>query len=76
MVRTNKIEVRNDSEIPGSIQTKSKKDSTDDQLEVVRRLFKLLTVFCIGHLIISVVTATSLGVYVSEHVRYILLYIQ
>ena len=76
MVRTNKIEVRNDSEIPGSIQTKSKKHSTDDQLEVVKRLFKLLTAFCEGHLIISVVTATSLGVYVSEHVRYILLYIQ
>ena len=72
MVKTNRIKVLSDSEMPESIQTRSNKDSTDDQLEVVRRLFKLLTAFCIGHLILSVVTATSLGVYVSEHVRIIL----
>ena len=70
MVRTNKIKVLSDSETPVSGQTTSKKDSTIDQLETVRRLFKLLTVFCVGHLMLSIVMATSLGVYVSEHVRY------
>ena len=70
MVRTNKIKVLPDSETPVSGQTTSNKDSTIDQLETVRRLFKLLTIFCVGHLILSVVTATSLGVYVSEHVRF------
>ena len=69
MVRTNRIEVHSDSKTTRNGQTTSKKYSTDDQLEVVRRLLKLMTAFCIGHLILSVVTATSLGVYVSEHVR-------
>ena len=71
MVRTNRIEVHSDSKTTRNGQTTSKKYSTDDQLEVVRRLLKLLMAFCVGHLILSVVTATSLGVYVSEHVRYI-----
>ena len=67
MVRTNKII---HSETTASGQTTPKKDSTDDQIEVVRRMIKVLTAFCVCHLILSVATATSLGVYVSEHVRY------
>ena len=64
MVRTKRIEVHSDSKTTRNGQPTPKKYSTDDQLEVERRLLKLLMAFCVGHLILSVVTATSLGVYV------------
>ena len=41
----------------------------DDQLEAVRRLVKLLMGLFVGHVILSVVAVTVLGVIVSEHVR-------
>ena len=66
MVRTNRVKVRNHSELSETALA-TQRGSADDQ--VGRRLFKLLTVFCVGHLILSVVTTTTLGVYISEHVR-------
>ena len=62
-MRTNRVNDLSHSETALATQ----RGSTDDQ--VGRRLFKLLTGFCVGHLILSVVTTTTLGVYVIEHVR-------
>ena len=65
-MRTNRVNVRSHSELSETVLA-TQRGSADDQ--VGRRLFKLLTGFCVGHLILSVVTTTSLGVYISEHVR-------
>ena len=67
MARTSTIEVHSEAPVTGF--TKSKKISIDDQLEAVRRLFNVLVAFCVGNLILSVVSATLFGVYISEHVR-------
>ena len=63
MVRTNIAKVLNHSEISEPELT-TPRGSTEDQ--VGRRL---LTGFCVGHLILSAVAIATLGVYVSEHVR-------
>ena len=65
-MRTNRVKVRSHSELSETALA-TKRGLADDQ--VGRRLFKLLTGFCVGHLILSAVTTTTLGVYISEHVR-------
>ena len=66
MVRTNRVKVLSHSETSETALA-APRVAADDQTG--RRLFKLLTGFCVGHLMLSVVTTTTLGVYISEHVR-------
>ena len=66
MVRTNRVKVLSHAESSETVLATSR-GSADDQ--VCRRSFKLLIGFCVGHLILSVVATTTLGVYISEHVR-------
>ena len=64
MVQTIKVKETSETGIA------SKNGSPDDQLVNVRRLIKLLTGLFVGHVILSIVAATTLGFYVNEHVRY------
>ena len=64
MVQTNKVKETSETGIA------SKPGSPDDQLATVRRLLKLLTGLFVGHVILSIVAATTLGYYVNQHVRY------
>ena len=67
MVRTNRVTVLRHSGI--SDPTLTTQNRSDDY-QAIRRLYKLQTCFCVGHLILIAVTTTTLGIYVSEHVRH------
>ena len=64
MTRTNKI---TETEVSG--MTTSTKESLENKLEAQRRLFKILTGLFVGHVLFSIVAASTLGVYVYDHVR-------
>ena len=64
MTRTNKI-----TETPVTGMTTSTKESLENKLEAQRRLIKILTGLFVGHVLFSIVAASTLGVYVNDHVR-------
>ena len=64
MTRTNKI-----TETPATGMTTSTKESLENKLEAQRRLFKILTGLFVDHVLLSIVAASTLGVYVYDHVR-------
>ena len=65
-MQTNRVKVLSHSETSETALA-APRVATEDQAG--RRVFKLLTGFCVGHLMLSVITTTTLGVFVSEHVR-------